>query len=336
MINDIESNEEIVNYFNTNFITLQINEKNNRNFVKGFNIFAYPTLLYLNKEGEVLANLQGYRGLNHLYQFSKEMNKVEKLYTNNLIELADSDFNEYDFISKLSTLLKELPPNTQKYILGSAIKEQLTFALPILMHFGSQIDPEIFSQAYHKLDGKKNAALTEKLLICHLLSDNSFSSNEAIKDKSKELVKITGLSQIKILAFTMAYRELLIYKSLNIAKRESALVHSKSLFKYYPETKDYDLLCLALTEIAKSEKDTKFYQEIESEISVLASSTKIYLYYDILSIIHYALDKKDDYAKDISIANDIAFNQGIKFIPMLKYLREYIDENLGSEQTKDR
>ncbi|MBK9736029.1 MAG: hypothetical protein IPO92_14155 [Saprospiraceae bacterium] len=303
-------------------LILKINEKYDKQFISKFDIVAYPTCLYLNKNGEVVEKIRGYAGIEYLFNVAKSLNKGQDLYKKDV----DIEFDEQEFINNLTKTIAPLSPTQRKFFLHDAIQKGKPYSRPVLLNFESLIDIQIFLDAYKKLNGKSDLLLTESLMLCHLLSDHNFKSNELIRDKSKTLSQDIGFPQNKILAYILAYREIILYKQLNIASKQSLIINSKSLLKHYPETKDMDLLIKAFIEVVREEKDVTFYAAIEDDFTMLANASQEYLYYDMLSIIHYAQDKKEACTKDIAKANDLAYKNGIKYDPLYKKLRKYLDD----------
>lgn len=322
MIRDIENNEDVVQFFNDNFINLQINEKQNGPFLSKFWIKSLPTVVFLNLDGEEVDRLVGYRGLDILLNTAKSINKSKSLH--NFIIDGDSVYDEQAFVNKVSNDIASLSVDQQKSYTKKVISLGLPYSRTCLVNFESCVDYSDFTLEYQKINGKSDLLLTEKLLVSHLFTDPEFKTNDMIRKKSKQLTEMTGLEQNKMIAYVLAYKELNINKQLGLSTDQSLLIYSKNLLKYYPETKDIELLYNTFTEVLKLEKDIAFYTSLEQELYPHAIDENHYLYYDILSVIHFIMDKKEDCAKDIAKANDLASNVGVKYVPLFKSYRTYL------------
>ncbi|HMP30141.1 MAG TPA: thioredoxin domain-containing protein, partial [Saprospiraceae bacterium] len=101
MIQDINKNKEVYDFFNTHFINVQINEKYQRSFLTKYNVTAFPTLFFLSSSGDVLQSLVGYGGISLLYEQAQIHYNNNKIYKS--IDIVDTD--EFDEESFYNTLL---------------------------------------------------------------------------------------------------------------------------------------------------------------------------------------------------------------------------------------
>lgn len=327
MINDMEKDEKVVAYFNENFINLKINEKSNREFMLNFSILVLPTILFLDNEANEVERKIGYKDVNDLYLSAYRINENNTLiqsYSN--VETAD-EFDEQRFIGELSTSLAQMPKTEIKHVLNTLVKLGMPYSKPILNNYPTYISPPIFGAAYKDLDGAKDKRLTEKYIISYILTDDSFQNTIEMKTRSNELAEIIDMQSVKILSYALAYREFNLFQHLGLANEKTKLVNAKNLLNNYPETSDTELLSLAFTEIVKTtvKEDFDYYKTLQKTFLDITASSQEYTHYDILSVLQYANGHHDQYSLSIAKANELARSKGIKFSPLLKDLRVYLD-----------
>ncbi len=327
MINDIEKDEKVVAYFNENFINLKINEKYNRLFIQTYGVISYPTILFLDHEGNIIENFMGYRGIDYLYQNVQRIGNHNNMIQNLTNDTIITMFDEKVFIQKLSPIIEKMNPRNVRVMMNWFIDKGAPYTKPILINFPTFINPEVFTKLYKDLNGSKDLILTEALIICHLLPYEPFQNNDEIRNGSMEVAKITGLHHTKILSYALAYREFNISHHLGLSIEQAKLVNAKNLLNNYPETSDTELLSLAFTEIVKTtvKEDFDYYKTLQKTFVDITTSSQEYTHYDILSVLQYANGHHDQYSLSIAKANELARSKGIKFSPLLKDLRVYLD-----------
>lgn len=327
MINDIEKDEKVVAYFNENFINLKINEKSNREFMLNFSILVLPTILFLDNEANEVERKIGYKDVNDLYlsaYWINENNTLIQSYSN--VETAN-EFDEQRFIGELSESLAQMPKTEIKHVLNSLVKLGMPYSKPILYNYPTYISPPIFAAAYKDLDGAKDKRLTEKYIISYILSDETFQNTIEMKTRSNELAEIIGIHSVKILSYALAYREFNLFQHLGLANEKTKSVNAKNLLNNYTETSDTELLSLAFTEVVKTtvKEDFDYYKTLQKTFLDITATSQEYTHYDILSVLQYANGHHDQYSLSIAKANELARSKGIKFSPLLKDLRVYLD-----------
>ncbi|MBK9256494.1 MAG: thioredoxin family protein [Saprospiraceae bacterium] len=326
MIVDIESNSAMVDFFNSNFINLKINEKFNRNFLTKYSISAFPTLMFLSKSGEVIESRRGYPGSETLFKLAKSVYTNSDVYVNE-IKMDASTFNEETFLNEVSVKVAHMNTDYKKQYLEKLFQKGEVFQKVILENFPTLIDFKMVSDSYKKSGYQGNLQLTEKLLLSFLFHNNNFFFIENIRKESKSLSELTQLQQNKIMAFMMAYRELVLYKQIGASEKENLLVYARSLLKIYPETTDLDLLHDAFVELIKYEKFPEFYLQIEPSILNLSEKSDEFLYSEILSVIYAKTGRKDEAALAVARGQNLAVQANVKHIPfMIKFREEIMQE----------
>lgn len=148
-----------------------------------------------------------------------------------------------------------------------------------------------------------------------------------MKTRSNELAEIIGIQSVKILSYALAYREFNLFQHLGLANEKTKSVNAKNLLNNYPEISDTELLSLAFTEIIKTtvKEDFDYYKTLQKTFLDITATSQEYTHYDILSVLQYANGHHDQYSLSIAKANELARSKGIKFSPLLKDLRVYLD-----------
>ena len=88
MLEDLEKDTALVNFFNTNFVNLQINVVYNKFYLSSYNIRALPTIMYMDKNGEVLSTITGYYSIDNIVKTAKTL-VVYRKFINNVEEKGD-------------------------------------------------------------------------------------------------------------------------------------------------------------------------------------------------------------------------------------------------------
>lgn len=76
MTRNVFTDDEVGNYYNENFVNVKLDmEKGEgRNFAKKYGVSAYPTLLYLNSDGEVVHKVRGAKRVEGFIKEGKKAN----------------------------------------------------------------------------------------------------------------------------------------------------------------------------------------------------------------------------------------------------------------------
>lgn len=326
MMADIESNTSMVEYFNTHFINLKINEKYNKPFLSTYNIMAYPTIIFLTNAGGVIEQMRGYPGAAQLFKLAKNIQSKSSVYTSGF-NADEETFDEDQFVEQVSARIVQMPGNLRKSYLNDFIKKGDPYRRAILEHYPSLIDFETFSKHYKKAGFVGDPGMTEKLLISFLFDNNNYFYQDLLRKEFKNLSKLTKTEPGKIAAFIMAYREFVLYRQVGIAAGENMLVYARSLLSMYPETKDIDLLHDAFIELIKAEKSSEFYLDLEPKISALTTTSDEFIYHDILSVIYAKTGRKTEAAAEVAAAMAGAASANKSYAPFLtRYRKEIIPE----------
>jgi thiol-disulfide isomerase/thioredoxin len=300
MIQDINANEQVYKYFNDNYVNLQINEQFNKSFLGKFNISAFPTLLFITNNGEILESIIGYPGINSLMLTAQKHQKNASFITDKGLTYYEN-LEESALIKELNTTLAYLPEDLRKTRLQKYLKQSPKLGETLIHHFSSLLDYTFFYE-YIDMSKIKGNSIAEKLAVSYL-NKNFFNINT--KDFAKEseaIAKITATTAKKILVYMLSYREIVLLKSIGKSSLQNEISYSKYLLQNYPEVSDLDLLYSAFYNIMTSVDDEALFTQLYESLNSQVESQKHYAYYDILSVISLKLGKKEEAVKYVNLA----------------------------------
>lgn len=324
MIQEINTKSEIYNYFNENFINLQINEKYNRSFLSKYQIDAFPTLLYLNNLGEVIHKIRGFQSVYDLLDQAKICHEQRFSY---LVDqnLTIENLGVEIFIDSLKKILIPLSNDSRKKGLEYYFHKKETYPVVLMKHFGQFISYNVFLEEFKKIAAPEQI-IVEQLLVSFLFDNNNYLSQKNLNKEFKNLEKVTKMPINKLSSFLMAYREFNLMSILGTTSDQYLLIFAKSLLTTYPEVSDMQLLYDAFSFTIMKEPDKLFYSTLKPGFLQLAdTNTDNYIYDDILSVICCKEGLKKEASSFIKKAADKSQKQGYKYTPLLDKFRKEID-----------
>lgn len=327
MEREMNADTSLTNYYNENFVNLKINEKNNKSFLKLYDIKSFPTLLFLNKSGEVVERMSGAKNVKYLQEKAMVMQNLKSIYNKDFVLKKGEKFNEEMFLTEVSKAISPMSLTARNGYLNMIAKKGQPFAKPILTKYNTAIDFAVFQEAYIKINDKSDQPLAENLMVSFLASDRNFQNDDKIVNGCENLSQLTGISKEKALSYIMAYRELGIRKQIGMSNVESQYLYAKDLLIKYPETADMALLHQAFKEVMKKESNEVLISNVSAALSSKSGLNEDYRYHDIMSVIYSKQDKKTDANKSLAQAKNLAKKLGLTFTPIF-------DEIEVSEEVK--
>jgi thiol-disulfide isomerase/thioredoxin len=320
MEKEMNADTSLIDYYNEHFINLKINEKENKTFLKQYDIKSFPTILFLNKSGEVIERLSGAKKAKYLKEKAITLEKIKSVYNKDFVIKKGEKFNEEQFLNEISQAIVPMSLTARNGYLNMIAKKGQPFAKPILTKYNTSIEFSVFREAYLKINDKADQNLAENLLISFLTSDKNFQNDEKIKAGILNLSQLTGISQEKALTYIMTYRELGLRKQLGMSNPESQYLYAKELISQYPETADMALLYQAFKEVVKNKDFITMLTNISQALSSKKGLEDDYRYHDIMSVIHSNQNRKAEADKSLTQAKSLAKKSGLVFIPMIDEL----------------
>lgn len=155
MARDVFTDKEVGNFYNKHFINLKIDQEKGEGieFAKKYDVVAYPTLIFLNAEGELAHKIIGYQNVQEFLAFAKDaMNEekqilaLSKLYTYGYGESMEPELMKNYANALKNAWMPDAGVVAQDYIntidqSNWLDKENAEF---ILEHFPSDVENELF------------------------------------------------------------------------------------------------------------------------------------------------------------------------------------------------
>ncbi|HMR89151.1 MAG TPA: thioredoxin family protein [Saprospiraceae bacterium] len=320
MEKEMNADTSFINYYNEHFVNLKINEKGNKTFLKQYDIKSFPTLLFLNKSGEVVERLSGYKKAKYLKDKAIALQSLKSVYNKEFVVKKGEKFNEEQFLNEISQAISPMSLTARNGYLNIIAKKGQPFAKPILTKYNTSIEFTIFQEAYLKINDKTDQTLAENLMVSFLTSDKNFQNDDKIKAGCANLTQLTGIKQEKVYTYIMAYRELNVRKQIGMSNPESLYLTAKDLLTQYPETGDMALLYQAFKEVVKANNYDALIPNVAQALSAKKGLNDDYRYHDIMSIINNNQQKKAEADKSLAQAKSLAKKSGLVFVPLLDEL----------------
>jgi thioredoxin-related protein len=304
MLADINTNPEVYEFFNKNFVNYQANEKNQRSFLLNHRIRSFPTIMFMTESGEVLFRMEGYRGIRDLIDVANTQQKNwEHFLKSNLTASpgeADSFF-EAEFVKNLKTEIRLLPAELQQKKFLDYIRKETPYSTAIFTYFGKNLDYGVFSN-YVRKEPEVSTKIAEQLIKSFLNTDNNYLMEEKVKQEAAKLANLTQLEPVQCLAYMLAYREYELLRDIGMAKAVNMQVYGRSLLQKYPETIDYSLLYKIMTYLAVNEEDDALYESLKPVFKELAEERDFFIYNDFLALIYYKTGEKELSRQQLDLA----------------------------------
>ncbi len=317
MEKEMNADTSLINYYNKHFVNLKINEKNNEKFLKLFEIKSFPTILFLNKSGQVVERLNGAKNAKYLKDKGVAMQSAKSIYNKDFTTKKGEKFNEEAFLAEISKAISPMSLTARNGYLNMVVQKGQPFAKPLLTKYNSAITFPVFQEAYININDKSDKPLAENLMVSFLTSDRNFQNDNKIKSGCENLSQLTGISKEKVLAYIIAYRDLIVLKPIGMSSDESQYLSSKALLNQYPESADMALLHQAFTEAVKKESDEILMTNLSAALMSKIGIDADYRYHDIMSVIFMKQLKNKEADKSLSQAKAMAKKLGLKFTPIL-------------------
>lgn len=322
MMADLRANDAACDFFNQHYVNLKINEKYNKTFLNEYNIQGFPTLMFLNADGEVLWSVTGYPGIDHLVSMARKFDGEKDLYKS-VLNISEETFDEVRFIDECSKKLAQFSPEMRNKNIQKYLEAGEPYRGAVIRHFGSLVSYPLFYRFYDR-DKYPELHTAEQFMVSFLMYESNFYSNDKIRKGSKEIARLTGLTESKVNTFMICYKEFAILRQIGLTNDHNLEVFAKNLLKNYPETRDFNLLYDAMVTVILQVRDKAFYAELEAEFENLAQQNPHCLYYDFLSVIYAKQGKNEEAALAVSKASKWAGENRVLYSPFLTQYRKEI------------
>ena len=269
MEKNVFTDKKVAEFYNKNFINARIDmEKGEgRELAAKYIIRSYPTLLFLNAEGEVVGKELGYIKSEEFLELGQKNNNPKLVNTNLKEEFKNGKLDQAGLLNFISLYATQDPilakQASEKYFLN---KKDTAFSpeeVNALLNFTQSVDDanyQVFVKnkiAITQVLSEKNYAQFDNYLKLMKLVDAATDDNTKTIDDAKILKEGEGLFPKEELV-----KSLNIYKLNYYAAHENFPEYEKTALEYYknPEEFNNNELLAAANTISEKSKDVKSLQ----------------------------------------------------------------------------
>lgn len=200
--NTVFTNDELGDYYNSRFISIRINgeSKEGIQLVKQYNVKAYPSMLFLNENGQELLKVVGVREPQELIQLGKQ---IESTQSNDLSLLHERYNNGERSRSFMIEYLNELQDNgfqteliASAYIINHGVDIYNEMDLSILSMTNIDYDSKAAQSVFENLPELKQKFPALIKIIVQNAVMNKFE--EAYNQKNRDLLNKDFPQMIKV------------------------------------------------------------------------------------------------------------------------------------------
>ena len=190
--NTVFTNDELGDYYNSQFISIRINgeSKEGIQLVKQYNVKAYPSMLFLNENGQELLKVVGVHGPQELIQFGKQIESAQSNDLSVLHERYNSGERSRSFIYSYLNELKKHTFNTESiasaYIINHGVDSYNEMDLSILSMTNIDYDSKAAQSVFENLPELKQKFPALIKIIVQNAVMNKFE--EAYNQKNLDLL----------------------------------------------------------------------------------------------------------------------------------------------------
>lgn len=321
METDVFTDETIGTFFNANFVNVQIDAFIDKKFKNQFNISAYPTLLFLNPNGEIIQRRIGYLDTSQLYFVGKRIIGDDAYELRAVIDelKKQTDNTIYSFFEEQSQAGGNAYLNLlgNKYLsdtkINSEIQEKIFFSL------FPNIDKQNIKTFVKNNDlSKISVGKQEKIAEAYLM---------AVQDakETKEFLKYNDFPSYNKMAIYIENFSYSKFMSIGIFGKNEKLLNSNcNLLLFYPETNNKQLLWFALKYVLFMSENPYIIEEIKVNFEKIASQKQSIVFYDYLSMLQYKLGENDEALQSIRKGLLLSKKEKVRYKPSLSHFKKEI------------
>lgn len=303
MEKNVFTDKKVAEFYNKNFINARIDmEKGEgRELAAKYIIRSYPTLLFLNAEGEVVGKELGYIKSEEFLELGQKNNNPKLVNTNLKEEFKNGKLDQAGLLNFISLYATQDPilakQASEKYFLN---KKDTAFSpeeVNALLNFTQSVDDanyQVFVKnktAITQVLSEKNYTQFDNYLKLMKLVDAATDDNTKTIDDAKILKEGEGLFPKEELV-----KSLNIYKLNYYAAHENFPEYEKTALEYYknPEEFNNNELLAAANTISEKSKDVKSLQAATRWAEKVVMSSENYDSTSTLAVLYNQLGKKEE------------------------------------------
>jgi len=303
MEKNVFTDKTVADYYNKNFINAHFDMEKGEgpNLASKYGIRSYPTLLFLNGEGEIVGKELGYIKTEEFLELGKKNNKPSLVNTNLKDEFLKGKLDQAGLLNFINLYASKDPvlakQASEKYFANKKDKEFSGEEVNALLNFTQSVD-----------DANYKVFVANKEGITKLLPENNYKQFDSYLKLMKLVTSATDektktIDDAKILkdGEGLFSKEELI-KSLNLYKLNYYSAHDnfpayeKTALEYYknPEEFNANELLAAASTISERSKDVKSLQAATRWAEKVVMSSENYDSASILAELYSKIGKKDE------------------------------------------
>lgn len=331
MEKNVFTDKNVANYYNQNFINahFDMEKGEGKTLAAKYGIRSYPTLLFLNGEGEIVGKELGYIKTEEFLALGKKNNKPSLVNTNLKDEFLKGKLDQagllnfiYLYASKDPALAKLA---SEKYFANKKDKVFSGEEVNALLNFTQSVD-----DANYKVFVSNKAGITE------LLPENNYKQfdnylklmklvTSATDDKTKTIDDAKVLKEGEgLFPKDELEKSLNVYKLNYYAAHENFPAYEKTALDYYKNPDEFNAneLLTAASTIGEKSKDIKSLQAASRWAEKVVMSSENFDSTSILATLYDKLGKKEEAKMFAGMAANFAKEENRDAAKMIEILNK--------------
>lgn len=327
MEREVFNDPDVAAFFNANFINLQLDEKQSRGTMSKYGVRAFPTLMFLTPDKEVIVKASGGLAATSLIFLSKHANSLYHLKKNKPSFQSETEFQE-----ALLKILRSARRQVVKRYYTSIINNMYYF-LPsckslLLGNFANYIDLNAdIEKDLKSMDDRihANKVLRDRLGMIYF-TEKQFPTLQDIKPVLYKLekLKFTNVEEVKHYLTAMFAFDLDLFASAE-KQSQQRLLYGKKLLLEYPHLSDFEFLMSVYQYIFSRVDDQEYYNRLADTLADIPEATMTYPIHDMYSVCLYKLGNEKESILHIQKATEKASEENIKFNSFLSIKSQTTD-----------
>ena len=331
MEKNVFTDKNVADYYNQNFINshFDMEKGEGKTLAAKYGIRSYPTLLFLNGEGEIVGKELGYIKTEEFLELGKKNNKPSLVNTNLKDEFLKGKLDQAGLLNFMNLYASKDPAlakqASEKYF---ANKKDKTFSgeeVNALLNFTQSVD-----DANYKVFVSNKAGITE------LLPENNYKQfdnylklmkliTSATDDKTKTIDDAKVLKEGEgLFPKDELTKSLNVYKLNYYAAHENFPAYEKTALEYYKNPDEFNAneLLTAASTIGEKSKDVKSLQAASRWAEKVVMSSENFDSTSILATLYDKLGKKEEAKMFAGMAANFAKEENRDAAKMIEILNK--------------
>lgn len=331
MEKNVFTDKNVANYYNQNFINahFDMEKGEGKTLAAKYGIRSYPTLLFLNGEGEIVGKELGYIKTEEFLALGKKNNKPSLVNTNLKDEFLKGKLDQAGLLNFINLYASKDPAlakqASEKYFANKKDKVFSGEEVNALLNFTQSVD-----DANYKVFVSNKAGITE------LLPENNYKQfdnylklmklvTSATDDKTKTIDDAKVLKEGEgLFPKDELEKSLNIYKLNYYAAHENFPAYERTALEYYKNPDEFNAneLLTAASTIGEKSKDVKSLQAASRWAEKVVMSSENFDSTSILATLYDKLGKKEEAKMFAGMAANFAKEENKDATKMIEILNK--------------